>query len=68
MDEHNYKTALIVSDPLHMKRAMLQAKDYGIDAYSSPTNTSMYKSIKEKTKFLFRELFFLIGYKLINII
>lgn len=68
MDEHNYKTALIVSDPLHMKRAMLQAKDYGIDAYSSPTNTSMYKSIKEKNKFLFRELFFLIGYKLINII
>ena len=29
MDVYNYQTALIVSDPLHMKRAMLQAKDAG---------------------------------------
>ena len=32
MDVYNYQTALIVSDPLHMKRAMLQAKDAGIIA------------------------------------
>lgn len=30
----------IVSDPLHMKRAMLMADDFGMEAHSSPTQTS----------------------------
>ena len=37
MDAHDLHTAIIVSDPLHMKRAMVMAKDYGITAFSSPT-------------------------------
>lgn len=44
MDDNCYNTAIIVSDPLHMKRAMLMADDYGIKAYSSPTPTSRYIS------------------------
>lgn len=57
MDECGYQDALIVSDPLHMKRAMLLAKDAGIDAYSSPTGTSAYKSMKTKIPFVARETF-----------
>lgn len=63
MDNHNFGSALIVSDPLHMKRAMLQAKDKGIKAYSSPTPTSMYQGSSVKIKFLIREVFLYIGYK-----
>lgn len=63
MDENGYKTAIIVSDPLHMKRAVLLAKDAGIIAYSSPTPTSKYISLKTQIPFLAREIFFYIGYK-----
>ncbi len=66
MEENSWNTALIVSDPLHMKRAMLMAKDFGMDAYSSPTTTSMYKSLKTKLPFLAREEFFYIGYWLLR--
>ena len=62
MDENGFDTAIVVSDPLHMKRAMVMAEDYGIVAYSSPTPTSMYKSTKTKLPFLAREEFFYIGY------
>ena len=63
MKKNGYDTALIVSDPLHMKRAMRMARDKGLNAYTSPTRTSMYKSIYIKTKFTAREVFFYIGYK-----
>lgn len=63
MDDNGYKSALIVSDPLHMKRAMLLASDLGIDAFSSPTQSSAYKSLKTKIPFVARETFFYIGYK-----
>jgi len=62
MDEHGLRTAVLVSDPLHMKRAMLGAQDAGITAYSSPTPTTMYKSVGAKAKFLAREVFYYIGY------
>lgn len=63
MDEKGYTTAIIVSDPLHMKRAMLLAKDAGITAYSSPTPTTLYISPRTKIPFLIREVFFYMGYK-----
>ena len=63
MDNNKFKTALIVSDPLHMKRSMLLSKDRGIDAFSSPTGTSAYKTLKSKIPFVARETFFYIGYK-----
>jgi uncharacterized SAM-binding protein YcdF (DUF218 family) len=61
--EHNLSKVIIVSDPLHMKRAMLMAKDYGLQAYSSPTPTTRYKTMKSKTEFLAREVFYYIGYQ-----
>ena len=67
MDAHSMNTAIIVSDPLHMKRAMLMANDYGITAYSSPTPTSMYRSAKTQLPFLGREVFFYIGYSVVRL-
>lgn len=63
MDNNGYKTALIVSDPLHMKRSILLADDMGITSFPSPTDTSAYKSLKTQIPFIARETFFLIGYK-----
>lgn len=68
MEAQSLDTAIIVSDPLHMKRAMRMAKDYGITAYSSPTPTSMYRSLKTKAGFLIREEFFYIGYSLVRLL
>lgn len=64
MDEHGLKNALLVSDPLHMKRSMLMARDYGVEAYSSPTPTTRYRTWKTKLPFLGREEFFYVGYRL----
>ena len=63
MDGHQLETAIIVSDPLHMKRAMLLAEDAGITAYSSPTPTTRYISMRTKIPFLARETFYYIGYQ-----
>lgn len=63
MDQYHYSTAVIVSDPLHMRRSMLLAEDAGIQAYSSPTPTSKYITLKTKIPFLFREVFLYIGYR-----
>ena len=68
MSEQGFDTALIVSDPLHMKRAMMYADDLGMKAYSSPTPTSLYRSWKTKLPFLFREEFFYIGYRLTRLL
>ena len=63
--ENHLSTVIIVSDPLHMKRAMLIAKDNGLVAYASPTPTTRYKSLKTQLPFLAREVFFYIGYKIV---
>ena len=58
MAAHGWRTAILVSDPLHMRRAMWMAADLGISAVSSPTPTSRYRSFKTKFKFLRHELYF----------
>lgn len=67
VEENKFSTAIIVSDPLHMKRAMLMARDSGIVAYSSPTPTTRFKTMKSKFLFLEREVFFYIGYEMYRI-
>ena len=64
LEEQGLETVLLVSDPLHMKRAMLMARDYGITAYSSPTPTTRYQTWRTKLPFLCREEFFYVGYRL----
>lgn len=58
------ESTLIVSDPIHMRRAMLMASDVGIQAEPSPTPTTRYRSLPVKLEFLNRETFFMIGHQL----
>ena len=55
MDENGFSSAIIVSDPLHMMRSMLIAKDEGITAYSSPTPSTKYTGYQSRLDFLIRE-------------
>lgn len=66
MAEHNISSVLIVSDPLHMKRAMWMADNLELEAYTSPTRTSRYRSAGAKARFLTREVFYYIGYKIMK--
>jgi uncharacterized SAM-binding protein YcdF (DUF218 family) len=36
MQERGWDTVLVVSDPFHMKRSLLMARDIGLVAYGSP--------------------------------
>lgn len=58
---------LIVSDPLHLKRAVLMAQDLGMDAYPSPTPTTRYRSLNSQLEFLMRETYFYFVYLLFKI-
>lgn len=62
MGLHGLRTAVIVSDAPHLKRAASMAADIGIEAVTSPTPTSRYRSFGAKAGFLVREVFFLHGY------
>jgi len=67
-DQNGLKKILIMSDPLHMKRAVTMAHDVGLDAYPSPTPTSKYRSLKIQTSELARETFYYLGYCTENLI
>jgi len=45
MQQGGWDTAIIVSDPFHMKRSLLMAEDIGITAYGSPALDSPTYSI-----------------------
>ena len=66
VEQSGVTSFLIVSDPLHMKRAMTMAADLDMKAYSSPTRTSAYQSLGTKLPFLLREVFFYIGYQAVS--
>lgn len=66
ISNHNFKNIIIVSDPMHMKRAITIAKDLKLNVYSSPTPTTRYLSSKTKAGFLFYELFFFVMYNFIK--
>jgi len=61
-DTNNLKTVLLVSDPMHMKRAMTMANDIGMQASPSPTQTSRYKTWRTQVSELTRETFYYLGY------
>lgn len=66
LQQQHLHSALLVSDPLHMKRAMHMATDLGIKAYSAPTPTSRYQTWRSKVPFLAREVYFYVGYLLMG--
>ena len=67
MFENGLSSAILVSDPLHMKRSMLIGKNLGLLLYPSPTPTTRYVSLREKSIFLSREVFFYVGYEIYSV-
>lgn len=65
-DAQRLKTVLIVSDPLHMKRAVAMARDVGLEAYSSPTPTTRYQSVGNQLGLLAYETYYYIGYLILG--
>ncbi len=61
-EAHGLRRVLVVSDPLHMKRAMSMACDLGLEAHPSPTPTSRYRTAGTKLSQLMRETYFYAGY------
>ncbi|UTH76487.1 YdcF family protein [Chromobacterium sp. IIBBL 290-4] len=57
---HSY---LLVSDPLHMRRAVLMANDLGLRAYPAPTQSSRFKTFSNWSRFLARETWLYVGYR-----
>jgi uncharacterized SAM-binding protein YcdF (DUF218 family) len=58
MRRHGMRTAIIVSDPLHMARAMRLARRIGLDARASATPTSRFRSFSTRWRFLLQEVYF----------
>ena len=55
METQGFKSALIVSDPWHLKRACNISEYYHINAKPSATKTSLYTSEKLQLKSLWKE-------------
>lgn len=58
MRQSGLQSAIIVSDPLHLRRAKTMADDLGIQAVMSATPTTRYRSFSSRAAFLLRELYF----------
>jgi uncharacterized SAM-binding protein YcdF (DUF218 family) len=67
MKTRSIRTVLLVSDPLHMKRAVVMARAQGIDAQPAPTATSRYRSWRSRAEFLWRETWLYMGFVLFGI-
>jgi uncharacterized SAM-binding protein YcdF (DUF218 family) len=63
-DAHGLRKVLIVSDPLHMKRAVAMARDLGLVADPSPTPSTRYQGLRSQAGLLAHETYYYIGYLL----
>jgi uncharacterized SAM-binding protein YcdF (DUF218 family) len=52
------RSGLLVSDPLHMRRAHMMLRDLDLDVLPSPTPHSRYRTLRSQAPFLLRELYF----------
>ncbi len=50
--------AIVVSDPLHMSRALRICRDIGLECLGSPTPTSRFRSFGTRWRFLLGEVYF----------
>ena len=58
MRERDMRRAIVVSDPLHMARALRLARGEGIEALGSATPTTRFRSLESRWQFLLREVYF----------
>jgi uncharacterized SAM-binding protein YcdF (DUF218 family) len=64
--DRGFKTIIIVSDPLHLRRSVDMAGDIGLAATGSGTPTTRYRSISTQLPFLIREIYFSFHYWLLR--
>jgi uncharacterized SAM-binding protein YcdF (DUF218 family) len=62
MREEGWHSSTIVSDPLHLHRAMMMAGDLGLAPQPAPTPYTRYRTWSSRLPFLLREIFFLNQY------
>jgi len=55
LESEKWSTALLVSDPWHLKRAKLMAKDLDLEISVSATPSSKFKSFGTRSRFLLTE-------------
>lgn len=58
LQEHDLHRVIIVSDPLHMARALRTCRRLGIDALGSPTPSTRFRTFRTQREFLLREVYF----------
>lgn len=58
MDAHGMRRAILVSDPLHMARALRLSDELGIDALASSTPSTRFRSFHTSWRFLAQEIYF----------
>jgi uncharacterized SAM-binding protein YcdF (DUF218 family) len=58
MLERGLHRVIVVSDPLHMSRALRLARRLGIDAVGSSTPSTRFRSFRTRWQFLAREVYF----------
>ncbi len=58
MADHGLHSVIVVSDPLHMARAMRLCGQLGIRAYGSSTPSSRFRSFQTRWPFLVQEVYF----------
>jgi uncharacterized SAM-binding protein YcdF (DUF218 family) len=63
-DRNGISKVLIVSDPLHMRRATTMARDAGFVADPSPTPSTKYQGFTTRARLLAHETYYYIGYLL----
>ncbi|WP_242111874.1 YdcF family protein [Luteimonas aquatica] len=56
--ERGLGRVIVVSDPLHMARALRLCRELGIDALGSPTPSTRFRSFRPRLQFLLREVYF----------
>ena len=63
-DARGLRKVLIVSDPLHMKRAVAMARDVGLAAEPSPMPSTRYRGLRSQAGLLASETYYYLGYLL----
>jgi len=58
MQERDLKRVIVVSDPLHMSRALRLSRELGIDALGSPTPSTRFRTVQTQWRFLLQEVYF----------
>ena len=64
MQQEAWQTATLVSDPLHIPRALQMADDLAMQPQSGPTPYTRYRTWSSQIPFLLREIFFVNQYHL----